>query len=127
MRGGRLVLVVAVVTIVMASWKAPSWGRGETEGSSNADVSFGEASIPFGQPRPLSDDGWRRTADGWEHVADWEAFGGDVQVAERRSESAFVPDRSAAALLPGWRWDFHPALLALLQMVVVLWLAVRAD
>ena len=85
-----------------------------------------QASIPFGRPRPGSyDDGWRRTADGWENISDWQASAASPGAFEAdlhwRMET--VSSAEELALVPGWRLDFHPAALALLQMVLLAWLA----
>ena len=83
--------------------------------------------VPFGHPRPGSyDDGWRRTAAGWENIADWQVVAAADAVTEaermqwRVETEAFAED---LALVPGWRLDFHPAALALLQLAVLAWLA----
>ena len=63
-----------------------------------AGVSFAQS--PAATTETPIEDGWRRTASGWEQIADW---------------------RLAAAYssVPSWRVDFHPAALALLQALVI--------
>jgi hypothetical protein len=58
-----------------------------------------------------SDDGWRRTARGWERTAIWT----DPQ-AIANAEFFSVPQDSRPKLL---RWDVHPLLLAAAQALLV--------
>ncbi|MEX2173352.1 MAG: hypothetical protein WD872_03260 [Pirellulaceae bacterium] len=61
-----------------------------------------------------ADDGWRRTAHGWERAPEWivEASGGALRPGERFITDELTRPRSA-------RWDFHPAALAVLQLVAI--------
>lgn len=56
----------------------------------------------FADDAATADDGWRRTVDGWERIEDLHII---------RREATAEPKASAS------RWDFHPAALALLQVV----------
>jgi hypothetical protein len=65
-------------------------------------------------PSPTSgDDGWRWTADGWENIRTWQQ--------PPRPYPAVQPLRVVllAHEYQGIRYDFHPAALALLQLVAV--------
>lgn len=55
-------------------------------------------------PATSADDGWRRTASGWEKISDW------PRPADGYSNSATL-----GSWMPAQRVDFHPAGLALLQ------------
>lgn len=82
--------------------------------------------VPFGQPRPRSiDDGWRRTASGWENMADWQvvAYAPATFAVEGDKPFSAIPNAEHLSLLPGWRLDFHPAALALLLVAILAWLA----
>ena len=59
-------------------------------------------------PAP-SDDGWRRTAAGWERVELWAAPKRPIEAASFRKTG------SEASM----RWDFHPAYLVLFQVAAV--------
>ena len=56
------------------------------------------------------DDGWRRTAQGWEQARDWQA------VYRNRAAAATAPGIASATR--GTRWDTHPAALSLGQIIV---------
>jgi hypothetical protein len=68
-----------------------------------------------------SDDGWRRTENGWEHVELWAAPKNTQSVQFHFGEES-APPRP--------RWDFHPALLvgtelALMTAAFIVWPAKR--
>jgi|GEM_PF-6585990 len=115
MRGGGRVAILMFAAILLAGWTAPENAAGQ--GLADVDV------VPFGQVRPGSyDDGWRRTANGWEHVADWPEFASLAAEFERSGSWRVVTasDAEQVALVPGRRLDFHPALLALLMVALLL-------
>jgi len=60
-----------------------------------------------------SGDEWRRTADGWQRIADWPS----AKVSGRfvQASSARAVDRVQSA-----RLDTHPAVLALVELVAIL-------
>jgi hypothetical protein len=60
-----------------------------------------------------SDDGWRRTATGWVHV---DALQAEVWGIPRRQPDRFITEEQSQS--HSQRWDFHPAILALGQMMV---------
>lgn len=66
----------------------------------------------------MSDDGWRRTEQGWERIAVWQS---------RAMATASIPTypspppRTESTL----RWDTHPAALAFVQLGVVLFALLR--
>lgn len=112
-----IVAILTFAAVVTCNCTAPLLATGQ--GGAHAPV-------PFGQPRPGSyDDGWRRTADGWENIADWRAVVASAEAIDQdlrwRVETVTSPDE--LALVPGWRLDFHPAGLALLQVALLAWLA----
>jgi len=61
----------------------------------------------------LADDGWRRTAHGWERVETLQA----VKLGYARRNERFIQVDPSQP--PAVRWDFHPAGLALVQVLVV--------
>lgn len=93
----------------------------------DANGRSGFESAPFGQPRTAPhDDGWRRTADGWERIDRW----GEYASIYPGAAEPYVGSSNAAsnhlAFGPGGRLDFHPAALALLQVTVLVWIATFA-
>ena len=64
-----------------------------------AGSTYAQAAAATPAAAPI-DDGWRRTATGWEQTAAW-------RLAATTSPA------------PTWRVDFHPAALALLQALVI--------
>ena len=58
-----------------------------------------------------TDDGWRRTAAGWERIELWAVPKKD----DFRGPNRFYPVRPPA----GQRWDIHPGLLAAGQLLTV--------
>lgn len=60
-----------------------------------------------------SDDGWRRTATGWVHIDHLQAEAWGVP---QRQPDRFITDEQSQP--QSRRWDFHPAVLALGQMMV---------
>jgi len=64
-------------------------------------------------PSPQSgDDGWRWTANGWEHIKTWD------QPPRPYPSPAALRTVLLAKEYQGPRYDFHPAALALLQLGV---------
>jgi hypothetical protein len=63
------------------------------------------------------DEGWRRTTSGWERLAPrilvWRA------INPRGTASGDGPEAPLAQIAPAARWDFHPAILALLLLSAV--------
>lgn len=105
--------VIALTAIGAGGWDAAALAEGNDQAA---------ASVPFGQPRPGSfDDGWRRTASGWEHIASWPTFARAAAAVGRDEQRRIstIPHPEHLALLPGRRLDFHPAALALLLVMVV--------
>src|SRR5262249_14208821 len=64
----------------------------------------------------LADDGWRRTAQGWQYVGTWES---NASWRESTPLSA-VSKAPAPAARHHTRWDTHPAVLALAQVVIAI-------
>jgi hypothetical protein len=61
-----------------------------------------------------SADGWRRTANGWEHQEDWYVQSLRAAYPRREFLHANTPNSP-----PATRWDFHPAMLAILQGLAI--------
>jgi hypothetical protein len=57
-----------------------------------------------------NDDGWRRTADGWENSQRWPSI----------TSAWFSQASPTRATTSGWRVDSHPAALALSQLGLVI-------
>jgi hypothetical protein len=57
-----------------------------------------------------ADDGWRRTASGWERRKDWALID---------KGSVLYLASAGGPIAASIRWDTHPAVLALVQIVVV--------
>jgi hypothetical protein len=61
-----------------------------------------------------ADDGWRRTAYGWQRIEDLQSEAWGIP---RRQPDRFITNELSR---PQWtRWDFHPGALALGQLMVV--------
>jgi hypothetical protein len=61
----------------------------------------------------VPDDGWRRTADGWERIESWHI----APVARAIQQAAHLSASSEA--VPARRSDFHPAILVVFQVLAV--------
>lgn len=122
-RGSEVAILMFAAILAAGGWAAP-----EAAGEGIADAEI----VPFGQVRPGSyrvapesfDDGWRRTVNGWEHIADWPEFASLAADWERSGWRVVTPaDAEQVALVPGWRLDFHPAVLAALMVAFLAALA----
>jgi hypothetical protein len=117
MRVGRLFVVVGVLTVLAISTESSNMAKAPRETVDRV--------VPFGQPRMAeADDGWRRTADGWENISEWKSYATDPSPIASRKAPAIeaIPSSHHLALIPGWRVDFHPAFLAFFQVTLIAWL-----
>ena len=99
---GRFSLVVGMAIVLCGLSLDVALAADEAQ---SAESLAGEESLS-------ADDGWRRTALGWERTGDWTE---PTNHGRPRDRFLFADEQRQLA----GRWDFHPAWLVSLQLVAV--------